>query len=110
MQTREKVYGDDEATKVVCDLTLKAASAPAMTTVAGWAAELVQQIVTDLMPTLLPSSVYPSLSSMGLQAHLRAQRPDHHSDPQRDADRSPVRSSVKVSRSRSAWPGSPARR
>ena len=42
--TREKIYGADEATKVVCDLTLKAATAPAMTTVTGWAAELVQQI------------------------------------------------------------------
>jgi HK97 family phage prohead protease len=64
---RQKIYGDDEATKVVCDLTLKAASTPAMTTVAGWASELVQQIVADLMPTLLPSAVYPSLSAMGLK-------------------------------------------
>jgi HK97 family phage prohead protease len=64
---REKVYGTDEATKVVTDLVVKAASAPAMTTVTGWAAELVQQTVMDLMPTLLPASVYPSLSSMGLQ-------------------------------------------
>ena len=64
---RVKAYGEDEVTKAVCDLTLKAASAPAMTTVTGWAAELVQQIVTDLMPTLLPSSVYPTLSGMGLQ-------------------------------------------
>ena len=66
-EARVKAYGDDEATKAVCDLTLKAPSAPAMTTVVGWAAELVQQIVTDLMPTLLPSSVYPTLSGMGLQ-------------------------------------------
>ena len=64
---REKIYGEDEATKVICDLTLKGASTPAMTTVAGWAAELVQQIVADLMPTLLPSSVYPTLSAMGLK-------------------------------------------
>jgi HK97 family phage prohead protease len=66
-QAREKIYGEDEATKAICDLTLKAASTPAMTGVAGWAAELVQQIVTDLMPTLLPSAVYPSLSAMGLK-------------------------------------------
>ena len=66
-EARVKAYGDDETTKAVCDLTLKAASAPAMTTVTGWAAELVQQIVTDLMPTLLPSAVYPSLSAMGLK-------------------------------------------
>ena len=66
-EARQKIYGDDEATKVVCDLTLKAASAPAMTTVVGWAAELVQQIVADLMPALLPSAVYPSLSAQGLK-------------------------------------------
>jgi HK97 family phage prohead protease len=66
-QIREQIYGTDEATKVVCDLTLKAATAPAMTTVTGWAAELVQQINAELMPTLLPSAVYPSLSAMGLR-------------------------------------------
>ena len=66
-EARQKIYGDDEATKVICDMTLKAASAPAMTTVTGWAAELVQQIVTDLMPALLPSAVYPSLSALGLK-------------------------------------------
>ena len=66
-EARVKAYGEDEATKMVCDLTLKSAVAPATTTVAGWAAELVQQIVTDLMPTLLPSSVFPSLSAMGLK-------------------------------------------
>ena len=64
---RVKAYGDDEVTKMVCDLTLKSAVSPAMTTVTGWAAELVQQIVTDIMPTLLPSSVFPSLSAMGLK-------------------------------------------
>ena len=66
-EVRQKIYGDDDATRIICDLTLKAASAPAMTTVAGWAAELVQQIVADLMPTLLPSSVYPALSGYGLK-------------------------------------------
>jgi len=64
---RQKIYGDDEATKVISDLTTKAGVNPAMTTVAGWAAELVQQMVVDLMPTLLPASVYPSLSGMGLK-------------------------------------------
>ena len=66
-QIREQIYGSDEATKVICDLTLKAATAPAMTSVAGWAAELVQQINAELMPQLLPSAVYPSLSAMGLR-------------------------------------------
>ena len=66
-QIRERIYPNDEATRVITDITVKAATAPAMTTVAGWAAELVQQINADLMPSLLPSSVYPSLSAMGLK-------------------------------------------
>jgi HK97 family phage prohead protease len=60
------VYGDDEATRAVLDWQIKAASAPAMTTVTGWAAELVQQIVVDFMATLYPKSIYPRFSSLGL--------------------------------------------
>jgi len=66
-QIREQIYGTDEATRVICDLTLKAATAPAKTDVAGWAAELVQQINAELMPRLTPSSVYPALSGLGLR-------------------------------------------
>jgi HK97 family phage prohead protease/HK97 family phage major capsid protein len=64
--TRRKIYGDDEATKAVCDIVLKAASAPAETTVTGWAAELVQTIWADFMQVLLPLSVFPKLSAKGL--------------------------------------------
>jgi HK97 family phage prohead protease/HK97 family phage major capsid protein len=64
---RIKAYGDDETTKMVCDLTLKAATAPAMTTVTGWAAELVQQINAGIMESLMPAAVYPSLSALGLR-------------------------------------------
>ena len=63
---RQKLYGNDEVTRVVCDYTLKAASAPALTTVTGWAADLVQQIYADFMQVLLPLSVYPSLAAKGL--------------------------------------------
>ena len=63
---RRKIYGDDEATRIVCDYVLKAASAPAMTTVTGWAAELVQQIYAQFMEVLYPMSVFPKLQSMGL--------------------------------------------
>jgi HK97 family phage prohead protease len=63
---RRMVYGDDEATKAVLEWQMKAASAPAMTTVTGWAAELVQQIVVDFMATLYPKAIYPRFSSMGL--------------------------------------------
>jgi HK97 family phage prohead protease len=65
-ETRQKIYGDDDETKVVNDLILRAASAPAMTTVAGWAAELVQQKYTDLMPLLMPAAILTRLSGMGL--------------------------------------------
>ena len=63
---RRLVYGDDEATKAVLEWQMKAATAPAMTTVVGWAAELVQQIVTDFMPLLTPKSIFPRLSAKGL--------------------------------------------
>lgn len=58
-------YGDD-ATKTMLDYVVKAAVNPAMTSVAGWAQELVQQVVTTMMETLHPKSVFPRLSSAGL--------------------------------------------
>ena len=64
---RQKIYGDDLPTKLVTDLVLRAASAPADTTTAGWAAELVQTINAGFMETLAPDSVYPRLSAMGLR-------------------------------------------
>jgi HK97 family phage prohead protease/HK97 family phage major capsid protein len=64
--TRRKIYGDDEATRIVCDAVLKAATAPAVTTVTGWAAELVHTLWADFMAVLLPMSVYPRLAAKGL--------------------------------------------
>lgn len=63
---RLKIYGEDEATKVVHEWFTRAASAPAMTTVTGWAAELVQQVYADMMALLMPKSIYPRLSAKGL--------------------------------------------
>jgi hypothetical protein len=63
---RRMIYGDDEATKAFIDYTSKAATAPAMTTVVGWAAELVQQVNADFMEPLYPNAVYPSLAALGL--------------------------------------------
>lgn len=63
---RKRIYGDDEPTKVFVDWSMRAASAPAMTTVTGWAAELVQQVQAEFMETLMPKSVFPRLSSLGL--------------------------------------------
>jgi len=65
-QVRDRLYGDDEPTRLVADMVLKAASAPAMTTVAGWAQELVHIIYTDLMPLLLPHAILTKLAAKGL--------------------------------------------
>jgi HK97 family phage prohead protease len=63
---RRKIYGDHEATRMMADLMLKAASAPAETTVTGWAAELVRTIWAAWMDVLLPHSVYPKLAARGI--------------------------------------------
>lgn len=58
-------YGKDDSIKTLLDVTTKAASAPATTTTAGWAAELVQTAVTDFMDTLVAKSIYPVLRDLG---------------------------------------------
>jgi HK97 family phage major capsid protein/HK97 family phage prohead protease len=65
-EARLKIYGEDEAIKASCELVLRAASAPAMTTVTGWAAELVQQRYADLMPLLMPKAILTRLAAKGL--------------------------------------------
>ena len=65
-ETRLKIYGDDEPTKGTCELILRAASAPAMTTVAGWAQELAQTTYAALMPLLMPQAILTRLSAKGL--------------------------------------------
>jgi HK97 family phage prohead protease len=62
---RLRIYGDDEPHKVVLDWVMRAASAPALTTVPGWAQELVHQIYADLMALLLPQSVFPRIAARG---------------------------------------------
>lgn len=47
------------------EMLIKAASAPAMTNVVGWAAELVGSNVQALMDTIKPVSVYPRLAARG---------------------------------------------
>ena len=56
-------YQNDEATGII----LRAAVNPAMTTVAGWAAELAQSVNVGFMDRLLPNSIYPSLASRGVR-------------------------------------------
>jgi len=58
-------YNDDH-TRAFVDWNMRAATNPAMTTVTGWAAELVQTTYADFMALLLPRSVYPRLAAKGL--------------------------------------------
>lgn len=61
MDVLERIYGQDQGVAAV----VKAAVAPATTTVAGWAAELINTAMTDFIETLRPESVYPALSAAG---------------------------------------------
>jgi HK97 family phage major capsid protein len=65
-ETRQIIYGNDECTKAYVDYCQRAASAAAMTTVTGWAAELVQQVYGDFLQILVPTSVMPNLANLGL--------------------------------------------
>jgi HK97 family phage prohead protease/HK97 family phage major capsid protein len=65
-EVRQRIYGDDEPTRGVCEIVLRAASAPAMTTVTGWAAELVQQVYTDFMDLLYAKAILKRLAAMGM--------------------------------------------
>jgi HK97 family phage prohead protease len=59
-------YGDHEPTMRTVEWMIRAASAPAMTNVPGWAQELVTQIQGPYMDLLYPKSVYPRLAAMGM--------------------------------------------
>ena len=54
---------------------IRAAVAPAQTTVAGWAAELVGTAIADLLQQLQLVSIYPSLASAGSKFTTTASRP-----------------------------------
>ena len=61
LDVMERLYGQDEGVAMI----VKAAVAPATTTTAGWAAELINTAMSDFLETLRPTSVYPSLSEAG---------------------------------------------
>jgi HK97 family phage prohead protease/HK97 family phage major capsid protein len=65
-ETRQRIYGEDDGTKAFCEIVTRAASAPAMTTVTGWAAELVHTSYADLMPILMPQAILTRLAPKGL--------------------------------------------
>jgi HK97 family phage prohead protease len=56
-------YGNDEMTGIV----LRTAVNPATTTVATWAAELVQTANAGFLDRLIPNSIYNQLSAMGVK-------------------------------------------
>jgi HK97 family phage prohead protease/HK97 family phage major capsid protein len=60
-QVLKESYRDDEVTGAI----VRAAVAPAQTTVAGWAAELVGTAIADLLQQLQLVSIYPSLAAAG---------------------------------------------
>jgi HK97 family phage prohead protease/HK97 family phage major capsid protein len=62
----------DEATKIVADIVLRAASAPALTTVAGWAQELAQTTYAALMPLLMPQAILTRLAPKGISLSFGA--------------------------------------
>jgi HK97 family phage prohead protease len=63
----EKLFPNDEIVKTAFNITTKAASAPALTSVTGWAAELVASRLGEMTPTLMPMSVYGPLSAKGMR-------------------------------------------
>jgi HK97 family phage prohead protease/HK97 family phage major capsid protein len=65
-ETRQRVYGDEEGTHALTDIVTRAPSAPAMTTVTGWAAELVHTLWADMMPILMPKAILTRLAPKGL--------------------------------------------
>jgi len=65
-ETRQRIYGEDDGTKAMVEIVTRAASAPALTTVAGWAQELAQTTYADLMPLLMPKSIMTRLAPRGL--------------------------------------------
>jgi len=62
-QVARDLYRGDEVTNVV----LRAAVNPAQTTVATWAAELVQTSNVDFLDRLIPTFIYPQLAAMGVR-------------------------------------------
>jgi HK97 family phage major capsid protein/HK97 family phage prohead protease len=62
-QVRQETYPD----RPEVDAVIKAATNPALTTVAGWAAELVDTAILDFLEALTPLSVYAQLRTMGIR-------------------------------------------
>ena len=68
----EERYGKHKSYRQI-EMVLKATSAPAMTNVVGWAAELVGANVQSLLDTIKPVSIFPRLASRGVQLNFDGQ-------------------------------------
>jgi HK97 family phage major capsid protein len=66
LEVLKQSYGEDEPTRVMAErIITRAATLPATTTTAGWAADLVQTGMAEFMESLFPNSVYPQLRAKG---------------------------------------------
>jgi len=70
LQERYGSYGDFEAVKAMHEWTVRAATAPATSGTAGWAAEFATIMYADFVDSLLPGSIYAPLSARGFRATL----------------------------------------
>src|SRR5262245_25425670 len=66
----ESGWGDDARIRAIVDWQMRAATAPATTTTAGWAAELVQTGYADFLSALTIPAVYGRLSARGVSVTL----------------------------------------
>ena len=57
----DRYAGEDDTVKAVASIVNKAAAAPAMTSVDGWAAELCRESVSEFMQLLQPEAILPNM-------------------------------------------------
>src|SRR5215475_10972102 len=60
-------FSDNEPTRAVMNAIFKAATVPADTVTSGWASQLVATSLQDYFAALMPSAIYPGLSSRGMK-------------------------------------------
>ena len=87
---------------------LRAAVNPAKTTVATWAAELVQTSNVDYLDRLIPNFIYPQLKAMGTKLHVRQYRRAENPGACEQRRRWPARGSAKGGQARSSGHRSPS--
>ena len=79
-------YGDYEATKGVHEWFQRAATAPATTGTAGWAAELAIDGQGEFINAIMAGSIFQPVASRGFSRDAWAQCLDQHADASGDAD------------------------